>query len=184
MKKCPVCKDALLSEVVLEDHLPAYQCERCQGIWLSSNPYLAWRKTHSSALPPQDTGDTSVPTWDTQALKLCPDCGRIMTRYRVLPDVKFYLDHCAHCNGVWFDRDEWAVLVARNLQDDVNSFFTQPWQTRLREEETKGVLDKLYLEKFGAADYAKLKEIGQWLKDHPLRSMMLAYLQAENPYKI
>jgi Zn-finger nucleic acid-binding protein len=182
--KCPICKDRHLLRVTLETNLPAHQCDRCQGIWLSSVEYLAWLRTHGPLLPEKPPDDTPVPTWDTQELKLCPDCGRILSRFRVLPDVRFYLDHCGTCNGVWFDKDEWNVLVSRNLHDKVNWFFTQSWQAKVKGEERKDRLDKLYLEKFGAADYAKIQEVWAWLRDHPQRSMLLAYLQAENPYKI
>ena len=183
MKRCPVCKTNTLSPATLQDGLPAHRCERCQGVWISSNPYLAWLKTHGPDLP-EKAARTDLPTWDTRELKLCPDCSRIITRYRVLPDQKFYLDHCNHCNGVWLDKDEWTVLVERNLHDNLNSFFTKPWQDRIRREEARGVLDKLYIEKFGADDYARLKEFQEWLAEHPQRAMLLAFLQADDPYKI
>lgn len=182
--KCPVCQDDLLHQKTLQANLPAYQCKKCNGVWISSNEYLTWLKTHGPSLPEKPGDDASLPTWDTQELKLCADCGRILTRFRVLPNAKFYLDRCGHCNGVWFDKGEWDTLVARNLQDKVNQFFTKPWQARVREEETKGVLDKLYAGKFGVADYARIQEIRTWLKEHPQQTMLLAYLQADNPYKI
>ncbi|HTX92666.1 MAG TPA: zf-TFIIB domain-containing protein [Anaerolineales bacterium] len=183
MKKCPVCKNEFLNEITLEDGLPAHQCGRCSGIWISSNPYLAWLKTHGPDLPEKEQDGSNAAAWDVKELKLCPDCGRIMSRYKVLPNVQLYLDRCGNCNGIWFDKEEWNVLVARNLHDNVNSFFTKPWQAHIHEEETKAVMDKLYLEKFGPEDYARLKEIREWLKDHPHRSTLLAYLQADNPYK-
>jgi Zn-finger nucleic acid-binding protein len=91
---------------------------------------------------------------------------------------------CGHCNGVWLDKGEWDILAARNLLGKINQFFTKPWQTSVQEEEAKVELDKLYTEKFGVADYARIKDIWSWLKDHPQRSMLLAYLHAENPYKV
>jgi Zn-finger nucleic acid-binding protein len=115
---------------------------------------------------------------------LCLECRHILTRYRVLPGARFYLDHCGNCNGVWFDRDEWQVIVAHNLHDNVNELFTQPWQTRVRQVESQAMLDKLYLDKFGAKDYARIKEIWNWLKPHPHRAMLVAFLQANDPYKI
>jgi hypothetical protein len=33
-------------------------------------------------------------------------------------------------------------------------------------------------------DYAKLQAFRQWLVAHPRRAMLMAFLQAENPYKI
>ena len=124
-----------------------------------------------------------MPTWDTLELKLCPECGHILARYRVLPNVRFYIDHCGHCNGAWLDKNKWEVLVAHNLHDKVNELFTQPWQTKVRQE-AHAMLDKLYMDKFGAEDYARIKEIGNWLRPHPYRAMLVAFLQANDPYKL
>lgn len=180
---CPACQGTLSFHTLLESQLPAYQCSQCEGIWISSNEYLRWLSTQT-LLPEKDDGAVNLPTWDTPQSKVCPECRHFLLRYRVLPDVKFYLDRCGHCNGVWFDKNEWEVLVARNMHDKVNQFFTKPWQIKIREEETHAKLDAFYLEKFGAKDYARVKEVWDWLIDNPHRSMLLAYLQSSEPYKI
>jgi Zn-finger nucleic acid-binding protein len=184
IKKCSVCKDQVMKEILLDDNLPAYQCENCQGIWISSNPYLSWLKTHGSDIPEKVLANADAPKWDTKELKLCPDCGRIMSRFQILSNPKIYLDRCGNCNCVWLDKGEWNILVERNLHDNINSFFTKPWQDHIRVEETRNVLEKLYLEKFGTTDYARLKEFREWLKENSKRHMMLAYLQADDPYKV
>jgi hypothetical protein len=38
--------------------------------------------------------------------------------------------------------------------------------------------------KFGAEDYEKARKIREWLKDHPQKNMLLAFLQSDDPYKI
>jgi Zn-finger nucleic acid-binding protein len=182
--KCPVCKEALSYHTLLESQVPAYQCPKCEGIWISSNEYLRWLKTQGLTLPEKTGDDANIPTWDTSQVKLCPNCGHFLMRYRVLPNVHFYLDRCGNCNGVWFDKNEWEVLVARNLHDKVNQFFTQPWQTKIRDEAAHAMLEQLYLEKFGTEDYAKIKDIWNWLMQNPHRAMLLAYLQSNNPYKM
>jgi Zn-finger nucleic acid-binding protein len=182
--KCPICKTSLSYHTLLETQLPAYQCPTCEGIWISSNEYLRWLQAQPEDLPEKPADNMNVPTWDTSQLKLCPGCGHFLMRYHVLPNVPFYLDRCGHCNGVWFDKNEWDVLVARNLHDNVNQFFTQPWQTKIREKEAHSTLEKVYREKLGDADYARVKEIWDWLKHHPQRGMLLAYLQSEDPYKV
>ncbi len=181
--KCPTCKQDLLQQTVLEGDLPAQCCSRCEGIWISSNQYLAWQKTHSPSLAGRAAGELPRPAVDTHKVKLCPECGRILSRFRVVPNTEFYLDRCGHCNGVWLDKNEWNLLLARNLQDKLNLLFTEPWQARLREEEARSALDRLYLEKFGAQDYARIRDMWAWLKDHPQRTMILAFLSSDNPYK-
>ena len=89
-----------------------------------------------------------------------------------------------NCNGIWFDKKEWDVQVDRNLHDNLNDFFTRSWQDNLRAVETKKNMENIYLQKFGADDYQHIQEIRVWLEDHPKRGMLLAFLQADDPYKI
>lgn len=182
--KCPVCKSETLVLVDLADNLPANQCTNCRGIWVSSNQYLAWVRLQSAPLPEKPITTPIDPKWDTHTLKLCPEDGHIMARYKIFPNLNFYLDRCRHCNGIWFDNYEWDVLVSHNMQDKVNQFFTKPWQEKMRAQEISERMDQIYLDKFGAGDYNKIKEIRSWLKSKPQQSMLLAYLQADDPYKI
>jgi len=45
-------------------------------------------------------------------------------------------------------------------------------------------LERIYLEKLGEEDYEKAKQVRAWLVQHPMRGMLLAFLQAEDPYKV
>ena len=77
-------------------------------------------------MPQKQAGSNIDPNWNVDELKLCPESGRILARYKILPDTEFYLDRCGHCNGIWFDKNEWDALVEHNLHDNVNEFFTRP----------------------------------------------------------
>ena len=44
--------------------------------------------------------------------------------------------------------------------------------------------EAIYLEKLGEQDYERIKETRQWLQSHPRHGMLLAFLQADDPYKI
>lgn len=181
--KCPLCKANSLNPIDLETGLPASQCSQCGGIWVEANPYQLWRRMHSQDLPRREDVhfDAAV---DVEKLKLCPACGRILRRFHVIANVPLNLDRCASCNGVWLDNGEWQELVASNLHDNLNDFFTAPWQNQVRAEETKARMQSLYQEKFGDEDYARIRETRAWLQGHPQKNMLLAYLQAEDPYKL
>lgn len=181
--KCPVCKDQQLGEISLLEGLPANRCPSCSGVWMEANPYMAWKRAQNGDKPNITNPKAVDIKWDIQQLKLCPHSGHIMIRYKVVPQAEFYVDRCRHCNGVWFDANEWDFLVKNNLYDNVNEFFTQPWQDALRNTESKTTFEQLYLEKFGADDYQKAKDIRAWLTDHPKRNMLLAFLQSDDPYK-
>ena len=182
--KCPVCKTHTLGTITLVENLPANQCPNCEGIWIDSNAYLAWWKGKGGDLPEQKSETTIDPSWNVDELKLCPNSGHIMAHYKVLPDIDFFIDRCNHCNGIWLDKHEWDALVERNLHDNINEFFTRPWQDEIREAETRNHMDRIYLEKLGAEDYERIKRVREWLVDHPRQGMLLAFLQATDPYKI
>jgi len=181
---CPVCKTHVLGEVTLVENLPANQCPNCKGIWIDSNVYLAWWKGKGDDLPQRKSETAIDPSWNVDELKLCPNSGHIMAHYKVLPDTDFFIDRCSHCNGIWLDKHEWDALVERNLHDNINEFFTRPWQDEIRKAETRNHMDRIYLEKLGAEDYERIKRIREWLVDHPRQGMLLAFLQAADPYEI
>lgn len=182
--KCPVCKLDSLGSNTLVEGLPAKQCSNCEGVWIDSNAYIAWWKAKGADMPAKQVRSSMDPAWDVDELKLCPNSGHIMGRYKIFPDTEFYLDRCGHCNGIWFDKHEWDALVELNLHDNVNEFFTRPWQDDMHAAETRNHMDKLYLEKFGAEDYEHIKQVREWLKDHPKQGMLFAFLQANDPYKV
>ena len=182
--KCPVCKTHELQPIELEKNLLASGCKQCGGHWISTTNYWNWLKKHDPSLPEKPFAEVAFHVDDTIKAKLCPDCGRILIKYKVGHGIDFFLDHCDGCNGVWLDRHEWDVLKSRNLHDELHRIFTTPWQNRVREEEIKAKLEKFYTEKFGQEDHDELKRIRQWINQHPQRSALLGYLNDENPYKI
>jgi Zn-finger nucleic acid-binding protein len=182
--KCPICKTVTLGEITLIEKLPAKQCSTCGGVWIDSNAYLAWWKGRGEDLPVRESASQMDPSWNVDELKLCPNSGHIMKRYKVFPDTEFYLDRCGHCNGIWFDKHEWDALVERNWHDNINEFFTRPWQDDIHAAETWNHMDRLYRDKLGAEDYERIKQVRAWLREHPRWSMLLAFLQADDPYKV
>jgi Zn-finger nucleic acid-binding protein len=182
--KCPVCKDDTLLPETLAGGPPAKKCSRCEGIWIPFEPYAEWLKTNGAAPAEAKAAQAPEPAEDVHGPKLCPECSRIMPHYRVLPDLKLYLDHCGTCGGIWFDKNEYTALETRGMVGKLSSFFTAEWQADLRGQQARKDLEQLYLEKFGAADFARLKEIRAWLDAHPKRVGLLDYLQAEDPYAL
>lgn len=180
---CPVCKKPSLQLITLEDNLPANQCSNCKGIWVSANQYLAWVQLRKEPLPAKPLDD-AAPQLRTDSLKLCPESGHIMKRFKVFPNVDFHLDRCGHCNGIWFDSSEWDMLAAHNMQDKVNQFFTAPWQAKLHEKESHAKMDSIYKDKLGAEDYQRIQQIREWLDKNPRRAMLIAFLQADDPFEV
>ncbi len=183
MKHCPVCPNTELSHGYLETGLPAYECQLCGGLWISAIEYLVWSRSQPVAPWDESPPDRSLLVEDSQAAILCPDCGRILRRYQVWPDFDFNLDRCGGCHGVWFDQNEWQLLKLHGMHHKVNQFFTEPWQRKLREEETRRRFERMYTDKFGSDDYAEVQRIKGWLTSHSQGSGLIAYLTDENPYR-
>jgi Zn-finger nucleic acid-binding protein len=182
--KCPVCETTEMLSTYLEKTLPAHTCPTCGGIWVASTHYWTWLEEHSALLPKEpDNAVSPSPTTDMKRAGICPWCGHLLLKYKVAHDIPFTLDQCGHCNSFWFDKHEWEALKSRNLHNAVHKVFTDPWQRRLREEESQHHWQAFYLQKFGTADYAEIQRIRAWLQQHPERDRLIAYLINENPYK-
>lgn len=182
--QCPVCKENQLGPIVLLEGLSASQCLNCNGLFIASDAYMAWWRSLGKVLPEKEGTIEIDPSWDVKELKFCPNCRHIMASYKIFPDTSYYLDRCRNCNGIWLEFKEWEVLVDRHLHDNLNEFFTRPWQDNLRAAETRNHMESIYLEKLGPSDYEKVKEIREWLRNHPRYGMLLAFLQADDPYKV
>lgn len=177
--KCPVCENTRLQPCQLAPGLQAKQCPTCDGKWLASTHYWAWLDRQKTILPENEkTEDFEVN--DTTKAKLCPECHRILMRYKVKADLGFKLDQCSSCNGVWFDRHEWEVLLDRNLHDELHRVFTEPWQQKIAQTESRAHRKSLLKHRLGETDYAELVRIATWLQHHPERHVVLAYLQNED----
>lgn len=182
--KCPVCRTLGLRGQPIEENLYGYGCDQCSGIWVSAPQYGQWLKSrNANEQSLLESMEVSLPLEETGKAKICPECGHLLRRYKVWPNVKFYLDRCASCYGVWFDQNEWTYLKARGEHDHIYEFFEQLWQEDLLEAEARERLEQLYLKRFGAEDYARIKEMRQWLWEHPQQGALLAYLSDKDPYR-
>ena len=184
MQYCPMCGGGL-RPTFYDEKLPVNECEACGGAWARANEYAIWLKRQApSGMEQKVTGevDSTLQIRDSQQAAFCPDCGHFLRRYRVASALDFHLDRCNTCNGVWLDRNEWEALRSVDLHDELRQIFTHPWQERIHDEEVAQKLDRMYLERFGAEDYERIKKLRAWLSDHPNRSTLLAYLMDEDPY--
>ena len=172
---CPVCKNIVLLPGQLEDNLPARGCSRCGGRWVAGASYWQWLEQRGQA------ADASAPAAQAEvhesgAAKLCPECGRFLTRCKVGHGVDFHLDRCANCSGFWFDANEWEILKARALHDDVHFVFSAAWQAQLAQTQRQLAHEQMLLEKLGQADFEEIKRIKAWLDAHPRRTELYAHL--------
>jgi Zn-finger nucleic acid-binding protein len=177
---CPVCKSVILAPAEVDTALASRQCGKCDGHWVASAAYFAWLEQRGTDLPEKPAGsDVDLTISEVARAKLCPECGRFLTRAKVGHGVNFHLDRCGACGGVWFDANEWEVLRRRNLHDDVHFVFSSAWQADVARRDREAAYDRLMGEKLGDADWAEVKRIRAWLDGHPKRSQLYAALTWE-----
>jgi len=178
--KCPVCKTEELGLCPLESNLISGHCDKCGGNWIPLSEYWKWREQRKEGLPASE-GQTIPPNPVTSALiaKLCPECNKILIKYRVGHGANFSLDQCGDCGGVWLDKDEWEALKARSLHNDIHLIFTAPWQDKVRSQESRRAQEELYRKKFGDEDFNEIQRMKGWIDRHPLKEEILAYLMSD-----
>ena len=85
------------------------------------------------------------------------------------------------------EASDWADIMPRSGFVLYSNALWHQVKSRYRlahAEETRTHLDAIYLDKLGEQDYQRIREIREWLRDHSRHGMLLAFLQAEDPYKI
>jgi Zn-finger nucleic acid-binding protein len=177
---CPVCKTTELNKREIEPNLSAMACENCRGRWISLKDYEIWLKLHEN-LPDVLPKKLKINVPEFEHVRLCPECRRILVKYRVGQNIPFSIDRCGTCAGAWLEKNEWEVLKRRNLHDDLQKIFTDHWQEEVKKGDTRNQLAKMYETKFGKDDYAKILRFKDWMENHEKEDEIIAYLRDPNP---
>ncbi len=176
MPACPTCPSATLRHTLLADGLPAHGCDTCGGVLLSLVTYRGWRDgraVNASAAVEQLPAAAPVPD-HAEAIR-CPKCERIMTKYRIGEAVGNRLDYCAHCEELWLDGGEWALVEALAASGQLAAVVTQPWQRRVRAGDTAR-MEAARIHELLGTQYPTYRALVEWLDAHPARDLMLAQL--------
>jgi Zn-finger nucleic acid-binding protein len=175
--KCPACSSKRISPVSLTSSLGALKCESCGGHWIPSKNYETWQKSLAEIQPEKPFTDVQIEVKDHKGAKLCPECGKILLKYKVGHGLDFYVDHCSACGGIWLDQNEWQALEAQNLHDEIHRIFSTAWQKQIRQENLAQTMEAVFKNRFGEESYAKAKEIREWLNTHPQKDELMAFLK-------
>lgn len=172
---CPACRAARLEPLEIEPGLAASACPACAGRFIRFETYLSWQSSQPPPTLAASSPAASSSTDSTNA-KLCPACGRFMTRFRLSLDVPFHIDRCGGCAGMWFDKGEWESLRSRGMHTRLHTLFDDAHQHQLaRQQAARQHEDRLRL-LLGDASFMRAREFKQWLASHPQRESLLAYL--------
>jgi Zn-finger nucleic acid-binding protein len=175
--KCPNCEAASLISVDLDQDLLALRCGKCEGHWLPAFQYWRWlQSVDSPASTESENTPRPEPGFEREKARLCPECHRLLLKYKVGKGISFALDRCSFCGGFWFDRAEWEILRERGLHQGIHLIFAAAWQRQVRQERREKSLRTALGERLGASDFARATEFKAWLTGHPARQEITAYL--------
>src|SRR5262249_10072193 len=159
------CKGAL--STIVDSHPRMSECKYCSGRLLASADYWTWRneleeaqELHLDEMRPLDV-PAAAP--ESQLAKLCPECGRIMTRVRIELDSPFFLDRCGNCGATWFDPMKWEVLKSRGLHVEIHQINTPTWQAKIRRSEVARSNERMLRGRIGDADFDEMLRVKGWL---------------------
>jgi Zn-finger nucleic acid-binding protein len=174
--QCPACRVDSLQPAEAEPLLPSRRCGRCGGQFIRGEQFYLWLEHPDRSSTPPVSADTDCNVIDTPQAKICPECGKIMRRYRVGHGIHFVIDRCGACAGIWLDDNEWELLKRQQLHDRVHFVFSSAWQAKLHREEQHRRASERLEARLGPTDFAELQHTISWLEQHPHREEMIAHL--------
>ena len=114
--KCPKCKVSML--VVERDEVELDYCTRCEGLWFDHGELaLLFQELGPAAhgLLPQQIAALPAAKTDEPEHR-CPICRAKMRKILLGPAREVLIDACPHGDGLWFDREEVALLAREIIE--------------------------------------------------------------------
>ncbi|MCB1225363.1 MAG: zf-TFIIB domain-containing protein [Verrucomicrobiales bacterium] len=165
----PADPSATLVPIELEPGLQAFRCPTTQGVYLLASSYWAWQRTLDHVFPRLPAGDETLDVPPPTTVRLCPETGTVMTRYKVGHGFSFSIDRSI-TGGIWLDGGEWEALKERGFHDELHRIFTAPWQASVQNAEREAALDKHFAERLGP----DLKQEVQAIRDRAIEAGKLS----------
>ncbi|MBF7073410.1 zf-TFIIB domain-containing protein [Glaciecola sp. MH2013] len=179
---CTSCKKGLLQPSFIDGLFRAHTCNNCGGNWILVEDFVTWKEKNPEHEFEECSEWSEEDTADTTSALLCPITGSIMRKFKVSAKTSHRIDYSNAVGGIWLDSGEWELLKAEGIAGTLNNVLTQSWQNKIREKSSTNNFADIYESKFGEDNYAKVKEIREWLNSQPQKSDLRSYLLAENPY--
>ena len=156
----------------------AMRCPGSGGLWVRPDAFWAWRARQPEGSLSEAEPADAAPAEDSPAGKRCPEDGAFLIPHRVGHGLDLHVDRCGRCGGMWFDGGEWEALRGAGLLDRLHLVFTSAWQARIRRQRKLEQEEAHAEAAFGPELTPRLREVREWLRHHPLRAEMAAYLHA------
>ncbi|MES2980696.1 MAG: hypothetical protein V4727_00150 [Verrucomicrobiota bacterium] len=177
--KSPIGERLELKATQLEDGLTAYRCSESGGIYITLEGYWKWKKSTSEEGGDEGLAEKDFPVSDyDEVVKLCPESGTLMTRYRVGHGLPFRVDRSI-TGGVWLDAGEWEALHADGIHRNLHLVFTAPWQKAVISAEQSALYNERLRSRLGDDFYKELSALREKIWSHPSSAEVFAYLHTK-----
>jgi Zn-finger nucleic acid-binding protein len=173
----PIGSHALLQPATLQEGLKAYVCPETHGHWIPAKNYWEWQSQLPAATDHHPSAHTDPTSEFEETVKVCPESGTIMTRYKVGHGADFRIDRSV-TGGIWLDPGEWEALLAGNLHHELHLIFTAQWQKAIRQEQKSAAHEAMLRDRLGDELFGKAAALREELASHPARAAALAFLQS------
>ena len=145
----------------IEPGLTVFACPKSGGFWIPLQPFLDWKEKTSGSRPAAArllrAGRAGRRGWERATI--CPESGRLLSRYQVGHGLAFHIEHSPVTGGVWLDKGEWEALKSKGLHFTMNLIFTDSYQpAKVRSSEYAQELKETFRNRIGAADFDKVSE--------------------------
>ena len=174
--KSPVASQKPMQRETLEDGLIVFRCVETQGIYIPADSYWRWLHKQPERLERLPApSDQVVQESESGEVKICPETGTLMSRFKVGHGFDFTIDRSITGN-IWLDAGEWEALREQNFHDEIHLVFTAPWRSEVQEMESEENTKKRQEECLGPELVKRLNSLQKELQGHPHRMMALALL--------
>lgn len=177
--KSPIGERRELVATTLEEGLKAHRCPESGGIYIRLQNYWEWKQGKAATTDGEAADENASPVSEyDEAVKICPETGTLMTRYRVGHGLPFRVDRSI-TGGVWLDAGEWEALHTAGIDRNLHLVFTAPWQKAVISAEQEALYNDRLRKRLGDDFYQQLAALREKIRSHPNSAEAFAYLQAK-----
>lgn len=177
--KSPIGERPTLQATQLDGGLTAYRCPESGGVYITLENYWKWKQSAAATGGDEALEDKDFPVSEyDDVVKICPETGTLMTRYRVGHGMPFRVDRSI-TGGVWLDAGEWEALHAGGIHRNLHLVFTAPWQKAVISAEQTALYNERLRNRLGDDFYNELSALREKIRSHPSSAEVFAYLQAK-----
>lgn len=176
----PAAPNVRMVLVEIEPGLRVFHCPESGGVGIPENAYWRWIRKQPQRLERlSESQGHDAREERGQSVRVCPETGKLMTRYRVGEGFSFRIDRSPN-GGVWLDPGEWEALKSRNFHDELLQVFTQAWQKRILRKEQLESLRKQFQARIGPEGFERAVQFKNWLRSQDQAPAIVCFLQDED----